>query len=161
MTLLLLAQMPRHWPSSAGGAALTSLAGLHVASRGLGANQCTWSIQPDRPGPAGRPFVPDNRAASSQTRAAMYPRSHWSRASCCRLLDQSAAGTCRPEFSAGFDLFDLPDRLQVRRREGPQEAAGHQGRPQVRPGHWGRQEAPPLQARHRGPQGDQEVSSEV
>jgi hypothetical protein len=63
------------------------------------------------------------------------------------------------QFSAGFDLFDLPDRLQVRRREGPQEAAGHQGRPQVRPGHWGRQEAPPLQARHRGLQGDQEVSS--
>ncbi|BAS96267.1 Os06g0159450, partial [Oryza sativa Japonica Group] len=49
-------------------------------------------------------------------------------------------------------LLDGPheaDGAQVHRREGAEEAAGDQGGAQVGPGHRRREEAPPLQARHR------------
>ena len=47
------------------------------------------------------------------------------------------------------------DRPQVHRREGPQEAAGHQGCQEVCPRHRRSQEAPQVPARHCGSQGDQ------
>merc|ERR1712072_36904 len=46
------------------------------------------------------------------------------------------------------------DRPQVHRGQGPPQAAGHQGRAQVRPRHRRREEAPPLQARYRGSPSD-------
>ena len=42
------------------------------------------------------------------------------------------------------------NRPQVYRRKGSSQAAGHQGRSQVRPRHRRRQEAPQVQARYRG-----------
>ena len=43
------------------------------------------------------------------------------------------------------------DRQEVHRRQGPQEAAGHQGRQEERPCHRWREEAPQVQAWHSGP----------
>ncbi|GAB5571113.1 histone H3.1 [Prionailurus iriomotensis] len=46
------------------------------------------------------------------------------------------------------------DGAQVDGRQGPAQAAGHQGGPQERAGHRRRQEAAPLPARHGGPARD-------
>ena len=52
------------------------------------------------------------------------------------------------------------DSTQIYRRKGSEEAAGHQGRPQERPGHRWREEAASLQARHGGSARDPSLPEE-